>query len=39
MNFGMKITDGDRPLSQWLALRIQDDVKEKYGIDIKVNVG
>jgi hypothetical protein len=38
MNMSIKITDGDRSLSEWLAERVRIDVMEKYGIEVEIEV-
>jgi hypothetical protein len=39
MNLMIKIAEGDRTLSEWLAERIRIDVMEKYGIEVEVTYG
>jgi hypothetical protein len=38
LKFSVLVTNGNQPVSEWLAGRIALDVKEKYGIDIQVEV-
>jgi len=38
MNLHIKIEGGEQSLLLWLAKRIQDDVREKYGLEIKVEL-
>lgn len=38
MNFTYTEKYGDKPISEWLAVRVKGFVKEKYGLEIHITI-
>jgi hypothetical protein len=38
VNVTINETYGDKPISEWLSVKVRDFVKEKYGLDVRITV-
>lgn len=38
MNFTFNEVDGDKPISKWIAARVEEWARTRYGVDLQISV-
>jgi hypothetical protein len=38
LNFTISETYGDKPISEWLVVKVKDFVKEKHGLNVQMTI-